>query len=103
MKHTYQIHGMSCNGCKTHVEQALSKVEGVSGLIVDLQREEAVIEMKSHIPLEKLQKALKNSGGNYSISLPGKDKHNHDNKVHQSTHKETSKQKAKGSGVFYCP
>ncbi len=70
MKHTYQIKGMSCNGCKTHVEQALSKAEGVSSVTVDLQKAEAVIEMQSHIPVEKLQEILKKSGGNYSISFP---------------------------------
>ena len=94
MKHTYQIHGMSCNGCKTHVEEALRKVEGVRDIVVDLQKAEALIEMKSHVPLEKLQEALKKSGGNYSISLLGKDAHNHENKEQPST---------QSSGVFYCP
>ena len=70
MKHTYQIHGMHCNGCKTHVEQALSKTEGVSSVTVDLQKAEAVIEMQSHIPVEKLQEILKKSGENYRISFP---------------------------------
>ena len=27
--------------------------------------------MESYIPLEKFQEALKNEGGNYSMSLPG--------------------------------
>ena len=55
MKHTYQIHGMTCDGCRSHVEQALSKVDGVSSVSVNLQKTEAEIEMKSHIPVEKLQ------------------------------------------------
>lgn len=103
MKHIYQINGMSCNGCANHVESALSKAEGVINAKVDLQKAEAVIEMKAHIPLEKLQEALKNSGGNYTISLPGNDIHNHDVKSQQTIHQEISKQKKKGSGVFYCP
>ena len=102
MKHTYQIQGMTCDGCRTHVEEALSKVEGVSNVIVDLKKADAVIEMKSHIPLEKLQEALKNSGGNYSISLPGESSNDH-NKEHKSTPANASKQHVKGSGVFYCP
>src|SRR5664279_763796 len=103
MKHTYQIYGMSCSGCATHVEQALGNAEGVSSVAVDLKKTEAVIEMKSHVPLEKLQDALKNSGGNYSITLPGEETHEQNDKMHASTHKDTSKEKSNGSGVFYCP
>src|ERR1035437_3123750 len=93
MKHTYKIQGMSCNGCKTHVEKALSTVEGVNSVTIDLQKAEAVIEMKSHIPLEKFQIALKNSDGNYGISLPGSGMHVHKHDEHQS----------KSTGVYYCP
>ena len=62
MKHTYSISGMSCNDCRTHVEEALKRVEGVTKVSVDLQKAEAVIEMESHIPLEKFQEALKTAG-----------------------------------------
>ena len=102
MKHTYEIQGMTCDGCRTHVEEALSKVEGVSSVIVDLKKADAVIEMKSHIPLEKLQEALKNSGGNYSISLPGEDMHKN-KEEHPSTPEKASSKKVKGPCVFYCP
>ena len=85
------------------MEQALSNAEGVSSVVVDLKKAEAVIEMKSHVPLIKLQDALKNSGGNYSISLPGEDMHKMDDKKQSATPLETQKQKVKGSGVFYCP
>jgi copper chaperone CopZ len=60
---------MSCNNCRAHVEEALKKVDGVTRVSVDLQKAEAVISMESHIPLEKFQEALKNEGGNYSISI----------------------------------
>ncbi|MEP6645945.1 MAG: heavy metal-binding domain-containing protein, partial [Saprospiraceae bacterium] len=103
MKHTYQIKGMTCNGCKTHVEQALSKVDGVASVSVDLKNSTAEIEMGAHIPLEKLQEGLKSSGGNYSISLPGDDMHQHDTMMHPLTTKLAHKQSTKGSGVFYCP
>ncbi|MCK0125381.1 heavy metal translocating P-type ATPase [Gelidibacter sp. F2691] len=69
MKHTYHIQGMTCNGCRNHVEQTLSKVDGVTNAVVDLEKAEASIEMASHIPLEKLQKALQDDGGNYSIHM----------------------------------
>jgi P-type Cu+ transporter len=99
MTHIFSIYGMSCNGCRTHVEEALNKVEGVIKASVDLQKAEAVIEMESHIPLEKFREALKNSGGNYSISLPGDTSHVH--KENFSGVK--SKTGGKGSGTYYCP
>ncbi|HSJ11748.1 MAG TPA: heavy metal-associated domain-containing protein, partial [Gillisia sp.] len=68
MTHIYKITGMTCNGCRSHVEKTLNEVEGVEKAEVDLEKAEAVIEMKSHIPLETFQQALKDDGGKYSIS-----------------------------------
>jgi Cu2+-exporting ATPase len=81
------------------VEEALKKVEGVTSVSVDLQKAEAVIEMESHMPLEKFQEALKNEGGNYSISLPGDVAFA--NKFREQKLK--LKSAGKGTGVFYCP
>ncbi|MFC2109510.1 heavy metal translocating P-type ATPase [Bacteroidota bacterium] len=95
MKHTYHIHGMTCNGCRSHVEETLSKVEGVSKASVDLEKAEATIEMKSHIAIAKFQEALKKGGGKYSIHKSGE---------HLHTKVEKEKQpKGKGTGTFYCP
>ena len=55
MTHTYSVYGMSCNNCRAHVEEALKKVNGVTGVSVDLQKAEAEISMETHIPLEKFQ------------------------------------------------
>ena len=95
MKYTYHIHGMTCNGCRSHVEEALSKVKGVSKATVDLKKAEATIEMEKHIPLETFQEALKNDGGKYSIHKSGEHHHISEAK------KETSK--GNGTGTFYCP
>lgn len=96
MKHTYHIHGMTCNGCRSHVEETLSKIEGVSKVTVDLEKAEATIEMEKHIHLETFQEALKNDGGRYSI-------HNLGEHHHHSEPKQHDKPKGKGTGVFYCP
>ncbi|MUU77492.1 heavy metal translocating P-type ATPase [Winogradskyella endarachnes] len=96
MKHTYHIHGMTCNGCRSHVEETLSKVEGVSKATVDLEKAEATIEMESHIPIEKFQEALKKDGDRYSIHKQGEQ--------HQySKDKKKVQSKGKGTGTFYCP
>ncbi|RLD26024.1 MAG: ATPase [Bacteroidetes bacterium] len=95
MKHTFQIHGMTCNGCRNHVEEILSKVEGVITVSVNLEKKEASVEMKFEIPVEKFQEALQKDGGRYKIFVFGED--------HHPLEKETEKQKGKGTGTFYCP
>jgi heavy metal translocating P-type ATPase len=95
MKHSYHIHGMTCKGCRSHVEETLSKVKGVSKVTVNLEKAEATIEMENHIPLETFQEALKNDGGKYSIH---KSKEHHQNSEAQ---KEMSQ--GEGTGIFYCP
>ncbi|PZD79386.1 heavy metal translocating P-type ATPase [Mesonia sp. K7] len=97
MKHTYHIHGMTCNGCRTHVEETLSKVEGVSKATVDLEKAEATIEMESHIPIETFQEALKKDSDRYTIHNQGEHHHHH------TKGKKEKQQKGKGTGTFYCP
>ncbi len=95
MKHTYHIHGMTCNGCRSHVEETLSKVDDVSNVKVNLEKSEAIIEMQSHISIEIFQKALKDDGGRYSIHKQGKHQPNKEKKQEQP--------KGKVTGAFYCP
>ena len=38
MKHIYNIEGMTCQGCRHHVEEALSNVSGVAKVEVDLDK-----------------------------------------------------------------
>ncbi|MGB5359786.1 MAG: heavy metal translocating P-type ATPase [Eudoraea sp.] len=95
MKHTYHIQGMTCNGCRNHVQESLVKVKGVIMAAVDLEKEEATIEMETHIPLDKFQEALKNDGGGYSIYEWGKH--------HRTEANKTETPKVKGKGTFYCP
>ncbi|MBD1260171.1 copper-translocating P-type ATPase [Maribacter polysiphoniae] len=95
MKHTFHIDGMTCNGCRNHVERTLSKVEGVTNVSVDLEKAEATIEMDSHIAIETFQKTMKNDGGAYSIHKLGEH--------HKTTESKKEKSVGKGTGTFYCP
>jgi len=96
MKHTYYIHGMTCSGCRDHVEETLSQVDGVSKVTVDLTKGEAFIEMDSHIPIEIFQNALKDLGGRYSI-------HTHREHRGDGGANKTNKLVDAGTGTFYCP
>ncbi|NND52254.1 MAG: copper-translocating P-type ATPase [Flavobacteriaceae bacterium] len=96
MKHSFIIVGMTCDGCRNHVEDILSKVEGVSQVIVDLEKAEATIEMKRHIPIEIMQEALRKHGDRYGIHKM----------TEQRLHIESMRPKkplGKGTGIFYCP
>ena len=93
MKHTYHIHGMTCNGCRSHVEETLKKVEGVSTVEVDLVKAKASIVAQAHIPLETFMEALQNDGGRYSI---------HEN-AERHLPEATKVESATGNGTFYCP
>lgn len=97
MKHTYQISGMSCNGCKSHVTKALSSIEGVKNVEVSLEEKSAEIEMTEHIETDTFQDAISELGERYKISEPGSSCCS--NKGPSSPKKETSN----GNGVFYCP
>jgi Cu2+-exporting ATPase len=85
---------MTCNGCRGHVEQILSKVDGVTTAKVDLEKAETTLEMESHISIEKFQEALQNDGGNYSI---------HASAEHHHSKEKKEQPKGKGTGTFYCP
>lgn len=97
MTHTYHINGMSCNGCKSHVETILSSVKGVKQVSVNLEKGTANIEMEKHLPLKTFQKALKEDGGSYSIHLEKKEA--------SAGNEETTSPKISnnGNGVYYCP
>lgn len=97
MQHTYQISGMTCNGCKNHVTETLSKVDGISEVSVDLSKKEAIVHMKSHVPIKKLKDVLKNDGGRYDIHPQGTHiEHKHDMP-------KIKKQDKSRKGKYYCP
>ena len=96
MKHTYKVDGMSCNGCRGHVEELLADVEGVEAVSVKLEEAEAEIEMNNHIDLSKLQDAL--SDTSYSIRNPEDEPQHHEHHHHQ-----TEEPEGENTGKWYCP
>lgn len=58
MKHTYTVTGMTCNGCRTSVENKLNALTDVVKASVNLDTSEAVLEMEQLITIETLQRAL---------------------------------------------
>ncbi len=97
MKHVYHIHGMTCNGCRSHVESVLNTIKGVKKATVNLERNEAEIAMESHIPLSVFQDALKKDGGTYSIHMPDEPP------AHVEKTKSEKNTESNRKGTFYCP
>lgn len=64
MIHTYDVTGMTCNGCRIGVEDKLGRIPGVVKATVNLEKSEAEIEMKTHISTGAFQNAL---GEKYKI------------------------------------
>ena len=58
MKSNFQISGMTCNGCKSSVEDKLSSLDGVDDVQVDLTKGEAVIQSKKPISLSLITNSL---------------------------------------------
>lgn len=95
MNHTYKVTGLSCNGCKAHVEEALSQIDGINVVHVDLENGSVNLEMSREIELDELKSKLEEDGGRYDI--------------HQMNHvvieedQSKSDKKIEGNMVYYCP
>ncbi|MFD1315709.1 heavy metal translocating P-type ATPase [Namhaeicola litoreus] len=96
MRQTYHIRGMTCNGCRNHVEELLLKIKGITTAHVDLEKEEATIEMEDQIPIETIQETFNDDGGRYHIHRQGEH-------LQESELIKEQIQKGKGTGFFYCP
>ncbi len=65
IKHIYNIEGMTCNGCRTDVENKLNQIGSVLNAEVNLEKAEAVIEMSKEISMLELKNSLPSK---YSIA-----------------------------------
>lgn len=58
MKHTYNITGMTCNGCKASVEKYLNEIENINNVEINLEKNEGTLTMSSHVDIAVLKSAL---------------------------------------------
>jgi len=58
MKSILQISGMTCEGCKSSVENKLSSLDGIDNVQVDLARGQAVIYSKNPISFSSIKEIL---------------------------------------------
>ncbi|WP_378178782.1 heavy-metal-associated domain-containing protein [Aquimarina sp. SS2-1] len=58
MKHRYHIEGMTCEGCRSGVENTLKAIPGVTDVKVNLENKEAIIASKERLDIEIFKNAL---------------------------------------------
>lgn len=59
MTHTYNITGMTCEGCVAKVSYLLKQLPQITNVAVNLDKGQADVSMSSHVPTLTLQEALK--------------------------------------------
>ncbi len=62
MKTELKIDGMMCEHCKKHVEDALSAMEGVTGVLVDLEGKKAEVTTEAEISMDAFGKVIADAG-----------------------------------------
>ena len=61
MKTTFKISGMTCNGCRSTVENKLSSLDGVDNVQVNLTNGEAIVYSKIPISFSLISNSLPSS------------------------------------------
>lgn len=98
MEHTYDIQGMSCEGCRNKVEKVLNSIGGVTAKVT-LDPPRAEIVMDRHITTDELQEAL-GTAGDYRIAMQG---HSTSGKSHTPHAHHHTPQAASNGASYYCP
>lgn len=62
MKKTFEIEGMTCSACEASVDKAISQVDGVKDVSVNLLLNQATVEMDDNLSADDIVLAINNSG-----------------------------------------
>lgn len=67
MKIRIYVNGMKCEGCSSHVQEALNKVKGLKVISINLQEKYALVESVDVISENVISKAINNGNGKYTF------------------------------------
>lgn len=109
MKKHFKVEGMTCNGCRTTVEQALNTLPGVQAK-VQLQPGMAQVEAPQEIPLKAFQEAIA-AEGHYTITEISEEEasaHQHHHPHHEEPEQATlsiskADHEVYDTDKYYCP
>ncbi len=62
MNTTIRVQGMSCNHCVMAVTKALSKIQGISDIKVDLAKGEATFDRTESVNLDQVKREIEQEG-----------------------------------------
>ena len=62
MAETAKVKGMSCNHCVMSVTKALTNLDGIQNVQVDLQKGEVRFDNRKAVALDKIEKAITDAG-----------------------------------------
>ena len=62
MTTTLKINGMMCQNCVKHVHKALSKMDGVTGVDVSLEKNSAEVTSTREIPMDEFASVIDDAG-----------------------------------------
>lgn len=62
MKKELKIKGMSCGHCVKHATNALQELDGVSNVVVDLEKANATLEVTEAVSNQMLKEAISEVG-----------------------------------------
>ncbi len=62
MRTVVGVKGMSCQHCVMSVKKALSRLDGVQNVEVDLQKQEVHFDTMKPLPMNQIEKAIEDAG-----------------------------------------
>jgi len=76
MKSTFQISGMTCQGCVASVTEKIESLTSVDGVVVDLEGKKAVIESSKEVSEQALMRVLPDKYGVHAVDMGNVDNTN---------------------------
>ncbi|WP_293925904.1 heavy metal translocating P-type ATPase [Sphingobacterium sp. UBA6320] len=101
MNQKYQISGMTCNGCRTHVSDKLNQIPGIKA-IVTLDPAEVIIDSEQAIDIEQLNDTLSEIG-DYKIRETVIENNESNSTEHRKEYQTITKAAVSPSGKYICP
>lgn len=96
MKKTYDIEGMTCSACSSHIDKVIRELDGVEEVNVNLLKNNMIVELdENKVNDELIAKTVDDAG--YKVVLEKTEKKNSDNK------KDDAKQSLILSFIFLVP
>lgn len=102
-KVTFSIEGMHCAGCTAAVEKAINRVEGVSGVVVNLTTEKAFAELANEASSKEIIDRVREAGYEITVDAESKQSKLEKQREREAEKLETARNKMKWSWLITAP